>query len=105
VDGYAFDVTRFNNLTAAQFQYHLRTLATTFSNVRADGINNFDGSMLKKFQIREKAYLQIRAEVFNLLNHPVFGAPNNTASNSAFGTITTQANRSRTMQFVARLVF
>jgi hypothetical protein len=105
VDGYAFDVTRFNNKTADQFQYHVRTFATTFANVRVDGINNFDGSMLKKFQIREKSYFQIRGEIFNLMNHPVFGAPNNTASNSAFGTITTQANRSRMVQFVARLVF
>jgi hypothetical protein len=83
----------------------VRTFGTTFSNVRTDGINNFDGSMLKRFQIREKVYLQIRMEVFNLINHPVFGAPNNTASNSAFGTITTQANRPRMVQFVARLVF
>jgi hypothetical protein len=105
VDGYAFDVTRFNNVTANQFQYHVRTFATTFANVRGDGINNFDASMLKRFQIREKAYLQIRAEIFNVMNHPEFGAANNTASNSAFGTITTQANRSRMMQFVARLVF
>jgi len=105
VDGYAFDITRFNNQTAAQYQYHIRTFATAFANVRGDGINNFDGSMLKKFQIRERSYVQIRAEIFNLLNHPVFAAPNNTASNSAFGTITAQANKARSMQFVARLVF
>jgi hypothetical protein len=40
-----------------------------------------------------------------VVNHPVFGAPNTTATNSAFGTITTQANRPRMMQFVARVVF
>ena len=105
VDGYAFDVTRFDVKSADQFQYHVRTFATAFANLRTDGINNFDGSVLKRFAIREKAYVQVRAEVFNLLNHPVFAAANNTASNSAFGTITSQANRSRMIQFVARLVF
>lgn len=105
VDGYAFDVTRFDTKTADQFQYHIRTFASAFSNLRTDGINNFDGSLLKRFDIREKSYFQIRAEVFNLINHPVFGAANNTVSNSAFGTITSQANRPRMIQFVARLVF
>jgi Carboxypeptidase regulatory-like domain len=105
VDGYAFDITRFDNNTARQFQYHVRTFATAFANVRGDGINNFDGSLLKRFQIKEKSYLQFRAEVFNLVNHVVFSPANNTASNSAFGTITAQANRPRLMQFVLRLVF
>ena len=61
--------------------------------------------MLKKFNLGEKRYVQVRGEAFNLLNHPVFSAPNNTASNSAFGTITAQANRPRLVQLVVRLVF
>jgi hypothetical protein len=105
VDGYAFDVNRFDNKTADQFQYRVRTFATAFANVRSDGINEFSGSMLKRFNLGESRYLQFRAEVFNLMNHPVFAAANNTASNSAFGTITTQANRPRLIQFVLRLVF
>jgi hypothetical protein len=105
VDGYAFDTTRFKTATADQYQYHIRTFATAFANVRSDGINNMDVSMLKAWQIREKSFFQIRVEAFNVLNHPVFSAPNNTVSNSAFGTITAQANRTRMMQFVARLVF
>jgi hypothetical protein len=105
VDGYAFDVTRFDTVAANQFQYHVRTFSTAFANVLSDGINEFAGSALKRFAFGEKRYLQIRAEAFNLLNHPVFAAANTTVSSSAFGTITAMANRPRLLQFVARLVF
>jgi len=105
VDGNAFDVTRFDNKTADQYQFHIRTFASAFSNVRADGINEFSGSLRKGFNLGEKRSFQIKVEGFNLFNHAVFAAPNNTASSSAFGTITAQANRPRLLQLVARLVF
>jgi hypothetical protein len=105
VDGNAFDVTRFNNVTANQFQFHVRTFATAFGNVRSDGINEFSGSLRKNFSLGEKRYFQLSFQGFNLMNHPVFAAANNTASSSTFGTITAQLNRPRAMQVVARLVF
>jgi hypothetical protein len=105
VDGYAFDTTRFDNKTADQYQYHLRTFASTYGNVRSDGINEFSGSLQKRFAIGEKRAFQIRAEAFNLMNHPVFAAANTTASNSAFGTISSMANKPRSVQLVARFQF
>jgi hypothetical protein len=105
VDGYAFDITRFDVKSADAFQYHLRTFASTFGNVRSDGINEFSGSLQKRFQLGEKRNFQIRAESFNLLNHPTFAAANNTASSSAFGTITAMANKPRAVQLVARFQF
>ena len=105
VDGYAFDITRFDNKTADQFQYHIRTFASTFGNLRTDGINEFRGSLQKRFVFAEKRMLQLRFEVFNLMNHPVFAAANTTASNSAFGTISSMANKPRSAQLVAKLVF
>lgn len=105
VDGAAFDTTRFNNASTAQFQYHVRTFSTTFPNVRTDGINDLALSLQKRFALGEKRYFQLRAEAFNAVNHPVFSAANTTAGNSGFGTITTMANRSRLVQLVARLVF
>jgi hypothetical protein len=96
----AFDVK-----AADQFQYHVRTFSTTFGNLRADGINNWDVSMLKRFEIKEKMYFQLRFETFNILNHATFSAPNVQATNASFGLITAQANRPRTIQAGARFVF
>src|ERR1039457_5375693 len=76
-----------------------------FGNVRQDGINNFDSSLLKRFQIKESVYMQLRFEAFNVFNHASFAAPNNTANNSAFGTITAISNRPRAIQMGARIVF
>ncbi len=45
-------------------------------------------------------------EAFNALNHPVFPAPNTTATGSSLGTISgAQANRPRSIQLGARVVF
>jgi hypothetical protein len=64
-----------------------------------------DASVLKRFEVGEKKYFQLRFEGFNVINHPVFAAPNTTATNSGFGTITSTANRVRTIQLGARFVF
>ena len=67
--------------------------------------NQVNSSILKRFQIREKMYLQVRFEVFNLLNHPSFAFPNVAPTNSAFGLITAQSNQPRSVQAGARFVF
>jgi hypothetical protein len=115
VNGPAFNVADFidanpsapNASTSSSntFSYHIRTFPTMFSNLRADGINQYDPSLSKRFMFAERSFLQIRLEAFNALNHPVFSPPSTTASSSAFGTITSSANRFRTLQLGARLVF
>ncbi len=92
-------------ITANQFVYHVRTFSTTFSSIRGDMTNQVNASVLKKFDIREKMYLQLRFEVFNLLNHPSFSFPNVAPTNSAFGLITGQSNQPRSVQCGARFVF
>jgi hypothetical protein len=101
----AFDTTQFATNSANAFAYHLRTFSTTFPNLRQDGLNEWDPSMLKNFYFTEKAYFQLRFEVFNVLNHPTFGAPNLQGTGGTFGVISTQANRPRTVQAGARLVW
>jgi len=102
----AFNTSAFDTKTADAFNYHIRTFPTMISALRQDGINQFDTSLLKRFMFTEKYYLQLRLEAFNVLNHPVFPAPNTTANNSLFGTITgAQANRPRSIQIGARFVF
>jgi hypothetical protein len=105
INGPAFNTTDFNTSSSAAFQYHIRTFSTMFSNLRADGINQYDPSLSKRFLFSERAFVQLRLEAFNVLNHPVFSPPSTTATNAAFGTITSSANRYRTLQLGARVVF
>ena len=66
-----------------------------------------NASVLKKFAISRdgQTYFQIRGEVFDVMNHPSFAFPNLAPTNSAFGLISGQSNRSRQVQIGARLVF
>jgi hypothetical protein len=105
VNGPAFNTSAFDAKSADAFQYHVRTFSTTYGDLRSDGINNLDFSMLKRFEITESKYFQLRFEAFNLMNHPTFSAPNTTAANSSFGLITAQANLPRQIQLGARFVF
>ncbi len=103
VNGTAFDVTAFDTKSADAYNFHIRTLPTTYNALRQDGINQFDTSILKRFKIDERRNFELRGEFYNLPNHAVFGAPNVTASSSGFGTITATSNLARTVQLVARL--
>jgi hypothetical protein len=42
---------------------------------RDSGFRTWDFSVLKNFQIKERFTFQFRAEIFNLLNHPLFANP------------------------------
>jgi hypothetical protein len=103
----AFNTSAFDTKSADQFAYHIRTFSTTFSSLRGDGSNEVNGSVLKKFNIRDdgKQYFQLRGEIFNLLNHPQFAFPNLAPTNSAFGLITGQSNRSRQVQLALKFLW
>ncbi len=101
----ACDGSQFIN---GQYTFHYRTLPSTISAVRGDGFNNLDASLLKNFHFTESAYLQLRFETFNTLNHPSFATPNvSSATASNFGYITSVFSNSqpRQVQLGARIVF
>ena len=100
-----FDVTRFDRDSTHQLGSNIRTFADRFSNLNQDGVNNVDFSALKRFHIAEKVSLQFRGELFNLLNHPLFNAPNLSPTSSSFGLLTSQSNLSRRTQLALRLVW
>jgi hypothetical protein len=62
-----------------------------FSGLRVNGIHNFDTNIYKSFVLKEGMKLEVRAEIFNFLNHPRFAAPNTTFEGTGFGTITSDA--------------
>lgn len=72
--------------------------------VRGPGIANWDLSLFKNFDVTEKFRAQLRAECFNLLNHPNFGLPENDLQSPAFGQIL-QASAPRLLQLAIKLNF
>jgi hypothetical protein len=76
-----------------------------FSTLRADNLNQFDAGLQRNFTVWRETQLQFRAEGINILNHPVYSAPNTDPTNTAFGTVTSQANQPRVWQFSGFLRF
>jgi hypothetical protein len=103
IDNPAFDPTRFERVANRQLDRNRRTFPTRFGNLRADGVNNLDASLFKNTQIFERLQLQIRAEMFNVLNRSQFNAPETGPTNSNFGLITSAANLPRVVQLALRL--
>jgi len=75
------------------------------------GYVSLDTSIGKEFRFRERMRLQLRAEAFNVANHPNFAIPSQrnvfttTGRMATAGTITNTIGTSRQMQFGARFDF
>jgi hypothetical protein len=76
-----------------------------FSNLRADGVNNWDISLSKNFHFLERMRAQFRAEFFNAFNRTQFSAPNTSIAAQNFGQVTAQRNRARNIQLALRINF
>lgn len=68
------------------------------------GTENVNASLVKNTALNERLNLQLRAEVFNLFNHPNFNLPDNFLGSPTFGRITS-ARDPRHIQFGAKLLF
>ncbi len=68
------------------------------------GINNWDTSLMRNFQVRESLRLQLRGEFYNTMNHANFKNPNTTIGNTNYGKITGD-NGPRVMEVAVRLFF
>jgi hypothetical protein len=71
--------------------------------VRGPGYRNVDLAVMRRIPLGAPA-LELRAEVFNLLNTPPLGAPAAVLGAANFGTITT-ADDPRVVQLALKLVF
>ena len=78
-----------------------------FPGLRVNGIHNIDMNLYKSFIPKEGMTIDLRAEVFNLVNHPRFAQPDSALGDPAFGTITSDANGylPRYFQFGLRFEF
>ncbi|MBL8236099.1 MAG: TonB-dependent receptor [Bryobacterales bacterium] len=71
---------------------------------RAPGINNWDVSFIKRFEVTERVAMQFRGEFFNLFNHTQFSGVNTSFGAGAFGQVTS-ARDPRITQLALRLLF
>jgi hypothetical protein len=72
--------------------------------VRGPGLATADISLFKNFLVTEKSTVQLRAEVFNALNHPNFMLPENDLASPDFGQIL-QAAPPRLLQMALKFIF
>jgi hypothetical protein len=84
---------------------NFRFWPTRLSDVRSDGVSNFDLSAIKNTRIQERINMQFRAEFLNAMNHPNFANPNTTVTSAAFGQVTAQTGYSRRIQLGLKLLF
>jgi hypothetical protein len=62
-----------------------------FSGLRVNGIHNVDLNLYKSFVPKEGMKIDLRAEIFNLANHPRFAAPDTSFGKQTFGFISSDA--------------
>jgi hypothetical protein len=72
--------------------------------IRGPGRVNTDIAMAKKTAITERYAIELRADFFNVFNHPEFNNPDTNIGSGTFGQITTTADP-RIIQFAARVTF
>lgn len=101
-----FNTEAFERDPAKQLDWNVRTFPLRLSNVRADGFNQWDMSLIKSFRITEKLRFQLRAEAQNAMNHAMFAAPNTAPVNSLFGQVNaTQFPEQRRITIAGKLSF
>jgi hypothetical protein len=68
-------------------------------------VANLDLSGVKNTPLFEGLTLQLRAEAFNIFNHPQFGPPDTALGDNTTGMISSQVNAPRELQFALKLLF
>jgi len=66
---------------------------------------NLDASVVRRFPVRDRIGLELRAEAFNATNTPQFDLPNVDMTNANFGRITGTASPNRTLALGAKITF
>lgn len=85
--------------------YRFGNAPRTFSALRTHPARQVDMTLGKTTRLREKLRLQFRAEFFNLTNTVRFAPPNSTFGNPQFGTVSSQLNQPRVIQFGLKLLY
>ncbi|MCL6545288.1 MAG: carboxypeptidase-like regulatory domain-containing protein [Bryobacteraceae bacterium] len=86
--------------------YHVRVFPRYFNGLRADGLKQWNGNILREFRITERVRLQFRGDSMNLQNRSQMAAPDLSPTSTNFGRITAQTSSlNRYYQFQGRIQF
>jgi hypothetical protein len=97
-----FDTTAFiNRHPGAEFRFG----HTGRNTLIGPGVINWDFSLLKDIRFNERHGLELRWEVFNLANHPLFDIPGGTVGAPNFGVVSATKIDNRQMQVALRYAF
>jgi len=73
--------------------------------LRSGSYRNVDFSLFREDAITERVRMQIRAEAFNVLNHPSFGIPQTLITSPSFGQVSGTVSTARQIQLGLKLTF
>ncbi|GGH08815.1 TonB-dependent receptor domain-containing protein [Silvibacterium dinghuense] len=77
--------------------------------LRGPGFQDWDMSLQKNIEFKERYRVQLRADSFNIFNHPNFSTPVASITNSSVGEITSSSSvptyEQRTVEFAAKFNF
>jgi len=81
------------------------TLGSSSRNpVRGPSYRDVDLALIRRVPLRADTSIELRAEIFNVLNTPNLGSPNGIAGSAGFGTITSALDP-RVGQLAVKLLF
>lgn len=95
----------FDRSPANQLASNIRAFPPRLTGLRAAGMELWNVSVSKNFQIREGIRFQLRSEWLNATNHTFLAAPNTTPTSTLFGTVTANTGYPRQIYFVGKLYF
>ncbi|MBI4476296.1 MAG: TonB-dependent receptor, partial [Acidobacteria bacterium] len=94
-----FDVAAFQTVPSGTFGNSRRNI------LRGPSLTNVDMALQRRIRVSGDMALELRWEIFNLLNSVQLGLPEANLSNNARGRINNLAGDPRVMQFALRVVF
>lgn len=92
-----------SNLPAA---FHARVFPRYFDQLRADGLKQWNGNLVRELRIVERLRFQVRVDAVNLQNRSQMSSPEVSPTSTNFGRITSQTSSlNRFYQIQGRLQF
>jgi hypothetical protein len=88
-------------VTPAQYTYGNGGI----NSLRADGLVQFDVTLLKQFSISDRIKFELRGSFFNVFNHTTFAAPNSSIASSSTGTVSATLNGARQVELAGKVYF